>query len=57
VRALTRTLRRRSGEAKSELLKLTAKTGKLLERSLIARRRLAVVARRRARGPGAQAKI
>ena len=29
LRALTRTIRRRSGEAKSEVLKLTAKTGKL----------------------------
>ena len=34
LRALTRTIRRRSGEAKSEVLKLTGKTGKLLERSI-----------------------
>ena len=33
LRALTRTIRRRSGEAKSEVLKLTAKTGGLLKRS------------------------
>ncbi len=57
LRAITRTIRRRSGEAKSEVLKLTAKTGKLLERSIVETRRLAASARRRARGRGAQAKI
>jgi IS5 family transposase len=50
LRALTRTIRRRSGEAKSEVLKLTAKTGKLLEQSIAETRRLAAIARRRARG-------
>src|SRR3954452_25330934 len=33
LRAIGRTIRRRSGEAKSEVLALTAHTGKLLERS------------------------
>ena len=57
MRALTRTIRRRSGEAKSEVLKLTAKTGKLLEQSIAETRRLAAIARRRARGRGAKAKL
>ena len=57
LRALTRTIRRRSGEAKSEVLKLTAKTGKLLEQSIAETRRLAAIARRRARGRGAKAKL
>jgi transposase, IS5 family len=57
LRALTRTLRRRSGEAKPEVLKLTAKTGKLLERSIAEARGLVAVVRGRARGRGAQAKL
>jgi IS5 family transposase len=57
LRAVTRTIRRRSGEAKSEVLALTAKTGKLLEQSIAETRRLAVIARRRARGRGAKAKL
>jgi IS5 family transposase len=57
VRAVTRTVRRRSGEAKSEVLALTARTGKLLEQSIRETRRLVVVARRRARGRGAKAKL
>jgi transposase, IS5 family len=57
LRAITRTVRRRSGEAKQEVLKLTAETGKLLERSVKEARRLAAVARRRARGRGATAKL
>ncbi len=57
LRAISRTIRRRSGEAKSEVLELTAKTGKLLERSVKETRRLAAIARRRARGRGAQAKL
>jgi transposase, IS5 family len=57
LRAITRTVRRRSGEATSEVLTLTAKTGKLLERSIAETRRLAAAARRRARGRGAQAKL
>ena len=57
LRELTRTIRRRSGEAKSEVLKLTAKTGRLLERSIAESRQLAAAARSRARGRGAQAKL
>ena len=57
LRAITRTIRRRSGEAKAEVLKLTEQTGELLERSIKEARRLAAVARRRARGRGAKAKL
>ena len=39
------------------MLKLTAKTGELLERSIAETRRLAPIARRRARGRGAKAKL
>jgi transposase, IS5 family len=57
LRAVTRTIRRRSGEAKSEVLKLTAQTGELLERSVKETRALAAAARRKARGRGANAKL
>jgi IS5 family transposase len=57
LRAMTRTIRRRSGEAKSEVLALTSKTGKLLEQSIAETRRLVVIARRRARGCRARAKL
>jgi IS5 family transposase len=57
LRALTRTLRRRSGEAKREVLELTEQTGRLLETSIKEARKLAQTARRRARGRGAQAKL
>lgn len=57
MRAVTRTIRRRSGEAKAEVLRLTAKTGELLEASIAETRRLVVIARRRARGRGAKAKL
>ena len=57
LRTITRTIRRRSGEAKSEVLKLTGETGELLERSIQEARRLAAIARRRARGRGAHAKV
>jgi transposase, IS5 family len=57
LRTITRTVRRRSGEAKQEVLKLTAETGELLERSIREARRLAHVARRKARGRGAKAKL
>ena len=56
LRAISRTIRRRSGEAKSEVLQLTSQTGELLERSIREARRLAVVARRKARGRGASTK-
>ena len=56
LRALTRTIRRRSGEAKAEVLALTEQTGELLERSVTEARKLAAVAKRRAVGRGAAAK-
>ncbi len=57
VRAMTRTLGRRTGERKQEVLRLTEKTGKAVARSVREAKRLAVVARRRARGRGARAKL
>jgi IS5 family transposase len=57
LRAISRTIRRRSGEAKSEVLKLTEQTGELLQRSITETRRLAAIARRKARGRGAKAKL
>ncbi len=57
LRAMTRTMRRRSGQAKKEVLKLTGQTGKLLAKSVREARRLAAQARRGARGRGAQAKL
>ena len=57
LRALTRTIRRRSGEAKREVLELTEQTGQLLETSIKEARKLAATARRRARGRGARAKL
>jgi hypothetical protein len=57
LRALTRTIRRRSGEAKREVLELTEQTGQMLETSIKEARTLAATARRRARGRGAQAKL
>jgi IS5 family transposase len=57
LRAVARTIRRRSGEAKSEVLELTKQTGELLEHSIKEARRLAAAARRRARGRGARAKL
>jgi IS5 family transposase len=57
LRAIARTIRRRTGEAKTEVLALTKQTGELLERSVNEARRLAAAARRRARGRGARAKL
>lgn len=57
LRGITRTIRARSGEAKAQVLKLTAQTGELLERSVKETRRLVAIARRRARGRGAKAKL
>ena len=57
LRALTRSVRRRSGQAKEEVLELTKQTGQLLARSVKEARRLAADAKRRARGRGAQAKL
>ena len=57
LRGIARTIRRRSGEAKAEVLKLTKETGELLERSVKEARRLVAAARRKARGRGARAKL
>jgi IS5 family transposase len=57
LREVTRTIRRRTGEAKAEVLALTAQTGELLKQSIKEARRLAATARRKARGRGAQAKL
>lgn len=56
LRAITRTTRRRSGEAKAQVLALTEQTGQLLQQSISEARRLAATARRKARGRGAGAK-
>ncbi len=57
LRAISRTIRRRTGEAKQEVLDLTAQTGALLAKSVNEARRLARVARASARGRGANAKL
>jgi transposase, IS5 family len=57
VRAMTRTLGRRTGERKQQVLKLTEQAGTLVERSIREAKRLVVIARRRARGRGAKAKL
>jgi transposase, IS5 family len=57
LRAISRTIRRRSGETKAEVLELTQETGELLERSVKEAQRLSALARRRARGRGAKAKL
>jgi len=57
VRALGRALKRRSGEAKAEVLKLTGQCGEQAAASVAEARRLAARARRAARGRGAKAKL
>ncbi len=57
LRGITRTLRARSGQAKTDVLRLTEQTGELLAKSIREARKLAATARRRARGRGAQAKL
>ena len=57
LRAISRTIRWRSGEAKAEVLALTEQTGELLERSVREARKLAAAARFKARGRGARAKL
>jgi len=57
MRALTRTLRRRSGEAKAEVLELTKEAGAMLRKSVKEARSLAQAARSSARGRGAQSKL
>jgi IS5 family transposase len=57
LRGITRTIRARSGEAKAQVLKLTTQSGELLERSVREARRLVTLARFKARGRGAKAKL
>jgi transposase, IS5 family len=57
LRAIARTIRRRTGEAKAEVLALSEQTGELLKASVKEARRLAATARRKARGRGAGAKL
>jgi transposase, IS5 family len=57
VRAISQTLRRRSGEAKAEVLALNQRAGALIARSAAEARALAAQAKARARGRGAQAKL
>jgi IS5 family transposase len=57
LRAISRTMGRRTGERKAQVLALTEEAGQLLARSLGEARRLALTARRRARGRGAQRKL
>ena len=57
MRTLGRSIRRRSGEAKEEVLELTKQTGAMLRKSVKEARALAGAARRSARGRGARAKL
>lgn len=57
VRAISQTLRRRTGEAKEEVLALNQRAGKLIARSAAEARALATQLRARARGRGARAKL
>ncbi len=57
VRLMSRTLGRRTGERKQQVLEFTEQAGKLVERSICEAKRLVVVARRRAKGRGARAKL
>jgi transposase, IS5 family len=57
IRQISRTLARRTGERKQQVLELTRQTGVLLERSVREARELAGAARASARGRGARAKL
>ncbi len=57
LRAISRTVGRRTGERKAQVLALTGQAGQLLERSVSEARRLVATARGRARGRGAQRKL
>jgi IS5 family transposase len=57
LRLISRTLARRTGERKAEVLRLTEQAGRLLSRSIREARQLALAARRCARGRGARAKL
>ena len=57
LRLIGRTLSRRAGEKKAEVLRLTGEAGELVARSVREARRLAAQARKSARGRGAQRKL
>ena len=57
VRAISKTLARRTGEAKREVMALNEQAGRLIKRSVKEAVRLAAAARRSARGRGARAKL
>jgi len=57
VRAISKTLARRTGEAKAQVMKLNEQAGQLIARSAKEAQRLAVAARAAARSRGAKAKL
>jgi IS5 family transposase len=57
VRAISKTLARRTGEAKAQVMMLNEQAGRLIARSAREAQRLAAVARASARGRGARAKL
>jgi IS5 family transposase len=57
LRLIGRTVARRRGQAKASVLGLTGQTGELVRASVRVARRLAALARAKARGRGAQAKL
>ena len=57
VRAISKTLARRIGEAKAQVMKLNERAGRLIARSAREAKRLAAAARASARGRGARAKL
>jgi IS5 family transposase len=57
VRQISKTLARRTGEAKQQVIDLNSKAGQEIAKSAREARRLAAQARRAARGRGAQAKL
>jgi transposase, IS5 family len=57
VRQLSKTLSRRTGEAKTQVMALNEQAGRIVARSAREARRLAAQARAAARGRGAQAKL
>ena len=57
VRAISKTLARRTGQAKEQVMALNEQAGQLISRSATEAKRLAAAARRSARGRGAKAKL
>jgi IS5 family transposase len=57
VRAISKTLARRTGEAKTQVMALNEQAGRLIARSARESKRLAAAARASARGRGARAKL